>query len=138
MVLSAIVLTPMAPIAAMTTKWVMIILSGRYQRPVTTINCFSRFEEIRPQNNNMTIYPGNPYPLGSYWDGKGVNFAIYSHHAASIKLCLFNKEKGEKETECIQLTERSHDVWHAYIPELQPGQLYGYRVEGPYEPENGY
>jgi len=85
----------------------------------------------------MTIYPGDPYPLGSYWDGKGVNFALYSHHAEGVELCLFNKAIGEKETDRIKFTERTHDIWHAYLPDVKPGQLYGYRVYGPYDPANG-
>jgi isoamylase len=86
----------------------------------------------------MEIFPGDPYPLGSFWDGKGVNFSLYSHNATGVELCLFKSEKGEKEFERINFTERSHDVWHAYIPGLGPGQLYGYRVSGPYEPSNGH
>jgi isoamylase len=86
----------------------------------------------------MTILPGNPHPLGATWDGKGVNFALYSHNATKVELCLFDAFKGQKETECVTLRERSHDIWHAYIPDLRPGQLYGYRVHGPYEPENGH
>ena len=86
----------------------------------------------------MTIYPGDPYPLGSFWNGKGVNFALYSNRATGVELCLFNKPKGEKEVQRIKFTERSHSIWHAYIPGLAPGQLYGYRVYGPYEPNNGY
>jgi isoamylase len=86
----------------------------------------------------MTIYPGDPYPLGSFWDGKGVNFALYSHNAEGVELCLFKKAKGEKETERIKLTERTHDVWHAYIPGMKPGQIYGYRVYGPNDPANGH
>lgn len=86
----------------------------------------------------MTILPGDPYPLGSFWDGKGVNFALYSHNATGVELCLFNKAKGEKEFQRIKFTQRSHDVWHAYIRDIGPGQLYGYRVYGPYEPSNGH
>jgi isoamylase len=86
----------------------------------------------------MTIYPGDPYPLGSFWDGKGVNFALYSHNAEGVELCLFNKAKCEKETERIKLTERTHDIWHAYFPGMKPGQIYGYRVYGPYDPANGH
>jgi glycogen operon protein len=86
----------------------------------------------------MTIYPGDPYPLGSYWDGKGVNYALYSHNAEGVELCLFNKALGEKETDRIKFTERTHDIWHAYIPDIKPGQLYGYRVYGPYDPANGH
>ena len=86
----------------------------------------------------MTIYPGDPYPLGSYWDGKGVNFALYSHNAEGVELCLFNKATGEKETDRIKFTERTHDIWHAYLSDIKPGQLYGYRVYGPYDPANGH
>jgi isoamylase len=86
----------------------------------------------------MTIHPGEPYPLGSFWNGKGVNFAIYSHHATGVELCLFNAEKGEKEFLRISLTERTNEIWHGYVPDLGPGQLYGYRVNGPYEPHNGH
>lgn len=86
----------------------------------------------------MTILPGDPYPLGACWDGKGVNFALYSHHATGVELCLFDKATGEKEKHRIKLTERSHDVWHVYIRDLGPGQLYGYRVQGPFEPQNGH
>ncbi|HXO75931.1 MAG TPA: glycogen debranching protein GlgX, partial [Puia sp.] len=86
----------------------------------------------------MTIYPGDPYPLGSYWDGKGVNFALYSHNAEGVELCLFNTPKGEPEVQRIRLRERSHDIWHVYIGDLKPGQIYGYRVYGPYDPANGH
>ena len=86
----------------------------------------------------IAIYPGNPYPLGSFWDGSGVNFALYSHNATGVELCLFDNAKGSTETTKIKLTERTHDVWHGYIPDLKPGQLYGYRVYGPYEPTGGH
>jgi isoamylase len=84
------------------------------------------------------VFPGDPFPLGSYWDGKGVNFALYARNAEGVELCLFRAAKGEKEYERIRLRERSHDVWHIYVEGLRPGQLYGYRVSGPYEPENGH
>jgi len=86
----------------------------------------------------MTIYPGDPFPLGSTWDGKGVNFALYARHATGVELCLFHNEKGEKEYKRIRLTERSHDVWHIYLRDIGPGQLYGYRVHGAYEPSEGH
>jgi isoamylase len=82
------------------------------------------------------IYPGEPYPLGATWDGEGVNFALYSENAVGVELCLFDKE-GQNE-ERIKLKEQSHDVWHSYLPEVRPGQLYGYRVYGPYDPQNGH
>ena len=86
----------------------------------------------------MNIFPGDPFPLGATWDGKGVNFALYARHAEKAELCLFNKAKGEKEYRRIRLTERSHNIWHIYIEGMAPGQIYGYRVYGPYEPENGH
>jgi len=84
------------------------------------------------------VYPGHPYPLGATWDGKGVNFALYAECATGVELCLFNSLEDKKEYERIPIFERSHQIWHAYIPELKPGQLYGYRVHGPYDPLNGY
>jgi isoamylase len=86
----------------------------------------------------MNIYPGDPYPLGSFWDGKGVNFAIHSRHGTGVELCLFHADHGEKEFIRLSLTGRTHDIWHGYIPDLGPGQLYGYRVNGVYEPQNGH
>lgn len=85
---------------------------------------------------NFEILPGNSYPLGATWDGKGVNFAIFSENATGIELCLFDSK--ENETGSIKLTERTHHVWHVYIPGLKPGQLYGYRVYGPFEPMAGH
>jgi glycogen operon protein len=86
----------------------------------------------------MNLYPGDPFPLGAHWDGKGVNFALYARHADKVELCLFHKAKGEKEYERIKLPERSHSIWHVYIEGLGPGQLYGYRVYGPYDPADGH
>ncbi|HEX4772692.1 MAG TPA: glycogen debranching protein GlgX [Bryobacteraceae bacterium] len=82
------------------------------------------------------ILAGLPYPQGATWDGTGVNFAIYSEGANKIELCLFESASTDK-PECIQLSECTGYVWHCYIPGLSIGQLYGYRVHGPYEPENG-
>ena len=83
------------------------------------------------------LLPGRPFPLGAHWDGKGVNFAIFSENATRVDLCLFNSEAGRGETERIRLPEVTAHVWHGYLPDVRPGQLYGYRVYGPYEPENG-
>jgi glycogen operon protein len=80
--------------------------------------------------------PGSPYPQGSTWDGIGVNFAIYTENAIGVDLCLFN-ELDSAEPEVIPLKESTGYVWHCYVPGLTIGQLYGYRVHGPYEPENG-
>ena len=87
---------------------------------------------------NLNVYPGNPYPLGATWDGHGINFALYADNATDVELCLFATSDDEVESVKIKLVERTHHVWHAYFPELRPGQLYGYRVHGPYDPENGH
>ncbi len=86
----------------------------------------------------IQLYPGSAYPLGATWDGEGVNFALYADNATAMELCLFDSENAESATHTLKITERTHHVWHVYIPGLQPGQLYGYRVHGPYEPENGH
>jgi len=82
-------------------------------------------------------WPGRPYPLGATWDGAGVNFALFSEHATGVELCLFDAADTSVAREQIALRERTDLVWHGYIPELGPGQLYGYRVHGLYEPERG-
>ncbi|WP_187262981.1 glycogen debranching protein GlgX [Pontibacter beigongshangensis] len=87
---------------------------------------------------NIEVYPGSPYPLGATWDGKGVNFAVYAENATNVELCLFKSTEEPTENVQIKLTERTHHVWHAYLPDIKPGQLYGYRVHGPYEPEEGH
>ena len=83
------------------------------------------------------VWPGRPYPLGSTWDGEGVNFALYSEHAEKVELCLFDSG-GRRETLRIPLPEQTDMVWHGYLPEVRPGQLYGYRVYGPYAPDQGH
>ncbi len=85
----------------------------------------------------MRVWPGNPYPLGATWDGEGANFAVFSENATAVELCLFDQPLREKETYVIQVRERTHGIWHVYLPEVRPGQLYGYRVHGPYDPEKG-
>src|SRR4051794_20731291 len=83
-------------------------------------------------------YPGSPFPLGATWDGQGVNFALFAENALGVDLCLFDGADEKKELERIRITEVSHHVWHVYLPQARPGLLYGYRVYGPYEPENGH
>jgi len=85
----------------------------------------------------MKLWPGKPYPLGATWDGAGVNFSLFSENATKVELCLFYGANGERETR-ILVTALTHQVWHCYLPEIRPGQLYGYRVHGPYEPEEGH
>src|SRR5438445_779005 len=86
----------------------------------------------------MKIRPGNPYPLGATWDGEGVNFALFSENATGVELCLFEGPKGNDELPRVRVTEQTDLVWHVYIPGIRPGQRYGYRVHGPYEPERGH
>lgn len=85
----------------------------------------------------VRVWPGQPYPMGATWDGKGVNFALFSQNAEKVELCLFD-EAGETELDRIQLPEYTNEVWHGYLPDARPGQLYGYRVYGPYEPKLGH
>src|SRR5689334_9159296 len=81
--------------------------------------------------------PGEPYPLGATWTGDGVNFAIFSEHAAAVDLCLFDAVDAPQERVRIRLTEQTGFVWHAFLPDARPGQLYGFRVQGPYDPAHG-
>ena len=83
------------------------------------------------------VEPGSPSPLGATWDGRGVNFALFSENADSVELCLFDTS-GKRERERITLPEYTNQIWHGYIVGIQPGQLYGYRVYGPYEPRQGH
>jgi isoamylase len=83
------------------------------------------------------VWPGHPYPLGATWDGQGVNFALFSENADGVELCLFDPS-GKKEIERIELRERTDRSWHCYLPYCRLGQLYGYRVHGPHDPENGH
>ena len=83
----------------------------------------------------MDIYPGRPYPLGATYDGAGVNFALFSEVADRVELCLIDEQGAETRLELIEVDGY---VWHAYIPNMQPGQRYGYRVHAPYDPENGH
>ncbi|CAN5691460.1 glycogen debranching protein GlgX [soil metagenome] len=85
----------------------------------------------------LRVWPGSPYPLGATWDGRGVNFAIFSEYASRVELCLFQSAEDEVESLTIPLPEQTDMVWHGYLPDLQPGQLYGYRVHGPYAPHRG-
>ncbi|MGH3972786.1 MAG: glycogen debranching enzyme, partial [Pseudonocardiaceae bacterium] len=82
----------------------------------------------------MHIWPGSPYPLGATYDGGGTNFAIFSEVAERIELCLFDGNDAETR---LRLPERDGMVWHGYLPRIGPGQRYGYRVHGPYEPACG-
>ena len=85
----------------------------------------------------VRIWLGYPYPLGATWLGNGVNFALFSEKATSVDLCLFDNLDAPQENIRIPVTEQTDQVWHVFLPEVRPGQLYGYRVYGPYDPERG-
>jgi isoamylase len=86
----------------------------------------------------VRVWPGTPYPLGATWDGEGVNFAIFSENATGVEICLFEGPEDGSESHRIRLRERTDLIWHCYLPDARPGQLYGYRVHGPYAPERGH
>ncbi|HEY0611479.1 MAG TPA: glycogen debranching protein GlgX [Chitinophaga sp.] len=87
---------------------------------------------------SIKVYPGKPYPLGATWDGAGVNFALYAENATAVELCLFDAPKEATEKGCVRLADRNNHVWHVYLPDVRPGQLYGYRIDGPFEPQEGH
>lgn len=83
-----------------------------------------------------TVWPGRTYPLGAHWDGEGVNFAVFARHAHKVELCLFNNR--EREVARLPFTEYTNETWHMYVPGVKPGQLYAFRVHGPYNPGEGH
>jgi isoamylase len=82
----------------------------------------------------MQVWPGNAYPLGATYDGAGTNFALFSGVAERVQLCLFDSDGVET---CVDINEQDAMVWHVYLPGVEPGQRYGYRVHGPYDPASG-
>jgi isoamylase len=95
------------------------------------------YDEEQLMQPLTTVWPGRPYPQGATWDGEGVNFALFSDHAEKVELCIFDVA-GRREIQRIELRERTDQVFHCYLPEARPGLLYGYRVHGPYKPEDGH
>ena len=89
------------------------------------------------KNDDVNMWPGSAYPLGATWDGAGVNFALFSENATAVELCLFDSIEATRELR-IPMREQTQQVWHVYLPDARPGQLYGYRVDGPYEPKEGH
>jgi isoamylase len=88
-------------------------------------------------DKTIRIREGLPHPRGATWDGRGVNFSLFSAHASQVELCLFDS-RGETELQRIELPEFTDEIWHGYIEGVGPGTVYGYRVHGPYEPEQGH
>ncbi|MGH7508135.1 MAG: glycogen debranching protein GlgX [Gemmatimonadales bacterium] len=86
----------------------------------------------------IRVWPGVPAPLGATWDGEGTNFAIFSEHATRVELCFFASPDDAVEASRVELRERTDQIWHAYLPDVRPGQCYGYRVHGPQAPEDGH
>ena len=87
--------------------------------------------------SSKDLREGLPYPLGAAWDGSGTNFAVFSAHATKVEVCLFD-EQGTRELTRIALPEYTDQIWHGYLPGVGPGQIYGIRVHGPYEPDAGH
>ncbi len=85
----------------------------------------------------LTCWPGRPRPLGAHWDGLGVNFSLASAHAEAVELLLFERAEDPEPSQRVFLSEHSGPIWHGYLPYLRPGQLYGYRVHGPFAPQEG-
>lgn len=83
----------------------------------------------------VALYPGKVYPMGATWDGQGTNFSLFSENAERVELCLFD-DKGEETR--VELTEVRNFVWHGYVPGVQPGQRYGYRLYGAWAPQEGH
>ena len=81
------------------------------------------------EGKNSRIREGSPQPRGSTWDGKGTNFSVFSTNATKVELCIFDGN-GERELERIALPEYTNQIWHGYLPDVQPGTPYGYRVHG--------
>ncbi len=94
-------------------------------------------QETHPSTALTSIWSGKPHPLGATWDGEGVNFALFAERAARIDLCLFNSPHDEHPSVRITMPEQTDNVWHVYLPNLKPGQVYAYRVYGPYNPAQG-
>jgi glycogen operon protein len=84
------------------------------------------------------IWPGKPYPLGAHFDGRGVNFAVFSSVANKIEICIFDPDDPRRELQRFELPEATGQIWHGYVPQLRPGTRYGLRVHGPYQPEQGH
>ncbi|HKA32512.1 MAG TPA: glycogen debranching protein GlgX [Candidatus Binatia bacterium] len=84
------------------------------------------------------VWTGSPFPQGATWDGSGVNFSIFSENATKVELCLFDTPDASRESARIPMVDRNAHIWHVYLPEARPGQLYGYRVHGPYAPNDGH
>src|SRR5258708_19171127 len=107
------------------------------QPPPARLRSITSLSPSATKVSHSRIWPGQPHPLGATWDGRGVNFALFSAHAEKVELCLFDAS-GTREVERVTLPEYTDEVWHGYLPDATPGTLYGYRVHGPYDPKSGH
>jgi isoamylase len=87
---------------------------------------------------SIRVWPGRPSPLGATFDGNGVNFALFSEHATKVELCLFDSVDAKRESNRTALPEKTNQVWHGFLPDAAPRQIYGFRVHGPFDPANGH
>ena len=110
----------------------------RYFRPLLVIDAPAMEDRSSRQHESWRLRPGKPYPLGATWDGLGANFALYSAHATRVELVLFDEAADAAPAHTLPLPERTGPIWHGYLPRVRPGQLYGYRVHGPFAPEEGH
>jgi glycogen operon protein len=101
-------------------------------------SCVNNVPGNKHQTVETIVYPGNDYPLGATWKGNGVNFALYSENATKVEVCLFHEPGDATAYQQITLPEKNHNIFHGFVPGLGPGQLYGYRVHGPYDPKKGH
>src|SRR3954462_1572740 len=103
------------------------------------MNRISLLKDVVPASAIVShrVQVGRLFPLGATWDGLGVNFALFSANATNVELCLFDID-GSTELERVELPEYTDEVWHGYLPDARPGQVYGYRVYGPYAPKEGH
>ena len=101
-------------------------------------SCYNVQTKPKTKMTTVCVWPGRSSPLGATFDGKGVNFAVFSEYATKVELCLFDSPGAKTESYRIALPEKTNQVWHGFLPEAEPGQLYGYRVYGPFDPANGH
>src|SRR4029077_3235814 len=121
----------MSETAATSGRWTRV----QFPREALLFHPLQQFFSSR--SANLRLSAGAPHPLGATWDGRGTNFALFSANAEKVELCL-SDNNGRREIERIALPERTEDVWHGYLNDIAPGQPYGYRVHGPYNPERGH
>lgn len=115
-----------------------VLLTAHFNNRYNHIFCNSVYYAAKIFMKKIKVWPGRSSPMGAFWDGQGVNFAIFSENATKVELCLFESADSKIESYRILMPENTDRVWHCYLPDIKPGQIYGYRVHGPYAPESGH